>query len=47
MFGLKMLKILINNQTDFGKIRFYDIIACRDDIMVQLTEMGLEPLKGI
>jgi DNA polymerase III subunit alpha, Gram-positive type len=43
---LKNAQSLINNQTDFGKIDFNDIIACRDDIMVQLTKMGLEPIKA-
>jgi len=43
---LKNARDLINGGTEFKKIDFNDIIACRDDIMVQLTEMGLEPLKA-
>ena len=45
MFG-KNARDLINGTTEFEKISFDDIIACRDDIMVQLTDMGLEPLKA-
>jgi len=37
---------LINGKTEFGQISFNDIIACRDDIMVQLTEQGLLPLRA-
>jgi len=43
---LKNARDLINGSSKFEKISFDDIIACRDDIMVQLTEMGLEPLKA-
>src|SRR5690554_2343172 len=43
---LKNARDLINGSTEFEKISFDDIIACRDDIMVQLTDMGLEPLKA-
>jgi DNA polymerase-3 subunit alpha (Gram-positive type) len=43
---LKNAQSLINGQTDHGKISFDQIIACRDDIMVQLTDFGLEPLKA-
>ena len=31
---------------DFGKIEFKDVIGCRDDIMVNLMYMGLEPLQA-
>jgi DNA polymerase-3 subunit alpha (Gram-positive type) len=34
---------LVNGTTDFGKIKFSQTIGCRDDIMVQLMEYGLEP----
>ena len=43
---LKNAQALINNHEKYGKIPFDNIIACRDDIMVQLTEFGLEPLKA-
>src|SRR5690625_3828575 len=43
---LKNTQDLINGNTQFEKISFDDIIACRDDIMVQLSEMGLEPFKA-
>ncbi|MBN2299788.1 MAG: PolC-type DNA polymerase III [Acholeplasmataceae bacterium] len=43
---LKNAQSLINGKTDHGRIAFNDIIACRDDIMVQLTELGLQPLKA-
>lgn len=43
---LKNAQSLINGKTDYGKIHFNDIIACRDDIMVQLTEFGLDPFKA-
>lgn len=35
---------LVAGKTEFGKIEFKDIIGCRDDIMVDLLHMGLEPL---
>lgn len=35
---------LVSGGTEFGKIEFKDIIGCRDDIMVDLLHMGLEPL---
>ncbi|MDE5715481.1 MAG: PolC-type DNA polymerase III [Anaeroplasmataceae bacterium] len=35
---------LVGGKTEFGKIEFKDIIGCRDDIMVDLLHMGLEPL---
>ncbi|MFP4178409.1 MAG: PolC-type DNA polymerase III, partial [Acholeplasmataceae bacterium] len=40
---LKNAQALIDGTTPYGKIDFNDIIACRDDIMVQLAEFGLEP----
>ena len=43
---LKNAQSLINNKTDYGKISFKDIIGCRDDIMVQLSEFGLLPIKA-
>ena len=43
---LKNSKDLINGHPDYGKISFNDIIACRDDIMVQLIEFGLEPIMA-
>ncbi|HHW80065.1 MAG TPA: PolC-type DNA polymerase III [Acholeplasmataceae bacterium] len=43
---LKNSKDLISGETEFGKISFDDIIGCRDDIMVQLVEYGIEPFKA-
>ncbi len=43
---LKNAQSLINSKTEYGKIPFNDIIACRDDIMVQLTDFGLPPYKA-
>jgi DNA polymerase-3 subunit alpha (Gram-positive type) len=43
---LKNAQSLINNKTEYGKISFEDIIGCRDDIMVQLSEFGLLPIKA-
>ncbi len=43
---LKNAQSLINGKTDHGRIAFNDIIACRDDIMIQLTELGLDPFKA-
>lgn len=37
---------LVTGATDFGQIQFKKIIGCRDDIMVDLMSMGLEPLKS-
>lgn len=37
---------LVSGKTEYGKIDFKDIIGCRDDIMVDLLHMGLEPLKA-
>lgn len=35
---------LVAGSTEFGKIEFKDVIGCRDDIMVDLLHMGVEPL---
>ncbi|MGE4320648.1 MAG: PolC-type DNA polymerase III [Acholeplasmataceae bacterium] len=43
---LSNAQALINGQTEYGKVSFDDIIACRDDIMVQLSEQGLLPLRA-
>lgn len=43
---LKNAQSLVTGKTDYGKIPFNDIIGCRDDIMVQLQQFGLEPLKA-
>ncbi len=43
---LKNAQALVTGASDFGKIQFNDIIACRDDIMVQLTEFGLLPHRA-
>ncbi len=43
---LKNAQSLINGKTDHGKILFNDIIACRDDIMVQLSDFGLPPIRA-
>ena len=43
---LSNAQALINGKTEFGKVTFDDIIACRDDIMVQLSHQGLLPLKA-
>lgn len=37
---------LVAGKTEFGKIDFKDVIGCRDDIMVALMYMGLEPLMA-
>ena len=37
---------LVNGRTEFGKIEFADTIGCRDDIMIDLIRMGLEPGKA-
>lgn len=34
---------LVGGKTNFGVIDFKDVIGCRDDIMVDLMYMGLEP----
>lgn len=43
---LRNAQSLINGETEHGKVPFNDIIACRDDIMVQLIEFGLLPLRA-
>ncbi|MFU8792842.1 MAG: PolC-type DNA polymerase III [Acholeplasmataceae bacterium] len=43
---IKNAQSLVNGTTPYGKIAFEQIIACRDDIMVQLSQRGLEPLKA-
>lgn len=37
---------LVLGTTEFGAIDFKDVIGCRDDIMVNLMYMGLEPLDA-
>ncbi|MGM9969249.1 MAG: PolC-type DNA polymerase III [Anaeroplasma sp.] len=37
---------LVGGKTEFGVIEFKDVIGCRDDIMVNLLYMGLEPLMA-
>ncbi len=37
---------LVKGTTQFGKIEFKDIIGCRDDIMVDLMDIGMEPIKA-
>ena len=37
---------LVNGRTQFGKIEFKDTIGCRDDIMIDLIRMGLDPSKS-
>ena len=37
---------LVKGSTEYGKIEFKDIIGCRDDIMVDLMDMGMEPGKA-
>jgi len=43
---LKNAQDLIKGSTSHGQIPIDDIIGCRDDIMVQLTEFGLEPIRA-
>ena len=43
---LKNAQSLVTGKTEYGQIPFNDIIGCRDDIMVQLQNFGLEPLKA-
>ena len=43
---LKNAQMLINGHSDYGKVSFNDIIACRDDIMVQLSSFGLQPIRA-
>ncbi len=37
---------LVLGKTEFGKIAFKDIIGCRDDIMIDMINMGCDPLKS-
>ena len=37
---------LVGGKTEYGKIEFAKVIGCRDDIMVNLLEYNLEPLKA-
>lgn len=37
---------LVTGKTEFGVIPFKDVIGCRDDIMVDLIAMGVDPLKS-
>lgn len=37
---------LVSGSSPYGKIDFKDVIGCRDDIMVDLLYMGLEPIKA-
>ncbi len=37
---------LVNGRTEFGNIDFEQTIGCRDDIMVDLIHMGLDPSKA-
>ncbi len=37
---------LVGGATSYGNIEFKNIIGCRDDIMVDLMAMGLEPFKA-
>lgn len=43
---LKNAQDLIKGSTTFGNIPIDDIIGCRDDIMVQLIDFGLEPIRA-
>jgi DNA polymerase III subunit alpha, Gram-positive type len=43
---LKNAQSLVTEKTIHGKILFDDIIGCRDDIMVQLIEFGMQPIKA-
>ena len=37
---------LVAGRTEFGEIPFAKVIGCRDDIMVNLMEFGMEPLDS-
>ncbi len=37
---------LVGGKTEFGPIQFKDTIGCRDDIMIDLIRMGLDPSKS-
>ena len=43
---LKNAQDLVRGSTSYGGIDIDQIIGCRDDIMVQLIEFGLEPFKA-
>jgi len=43
---LKNAQDLIKGATSHGRVPIDDIIGCRDDIMVQLIDFGLEPLRA-
>ena len=43
---LKNAQDLVRGSTSHGSIDIDQIIGCRDDIMVQLIEFGLEPLRA-
>lgn len=43
---LKNAQDLIKGSTTHGHIPIDDIIGCRDDIMVQLIDFGLEPIRA-
>ncbi len=43
---LKNAQDLVRGSTSYGGIDIDQIIGCRDDIMIQLIEFGLEPLKA-
>jgi DNA polymerase III subunit alpha, Gram-positive type len=43
---LKNAEDLILGKTQFATIPFNQIIGCRDDIMVQLSDFGLEPIRA-
>jgi DNA polymerase-3 subunit alpha (Gram-positive type) len=43
---LRNAQDLIKGATAFGKVMIDDIIGCRDDIMVQLIDFGMEPLRA-
>ncbi|WP_264229957.1 PolC-type DNA polymerase III [Acholeplasma laidlawii] len=43
---LKNSQELVLGSTQFGKISFDDIIGCRDDIMVELSDRGMKEAKA-
>lgn len=43
---LKNAHDLVKGSTSLGRVDIDQIIGCRDDIMIQLIEFGLEPLKA-
>ncbi|OQX93462.1 MAG: hypothetical protein B6I17_02600 [Tenericutes bacterium 4572_104] len=38
--------LVVGSNKSFGKVDFKDIIGCRDDIMVDLIDYGIEPTKA-